>query len=68
MRQGVMDITHEKKPISLTFLLKGVFGYSLAAVLAVGAVASFAQLDTTLAQAAGAIGGALLGAIIVLRG
>jgi len=63
-----MQITHHRKPVSFTFLLKGVVGYSLAALLAVGVGASLINVDTTLAQAAGAIVGAIVGAFVALRG
>jgi hypothetical protein len=68
MRQEAMQLTHDREPISFTFLLKGVVGYSLAALLAVGAAASFVEFDTTIAQAAGAIVGAIVGAFVALRG
>jgi len=58
-------ITKTKSPI---WLSAAVPFRSLAALLAVGVGASLINVDTTLAQAAGAIVGAIVGAFVALRG
>lgn len=62
MRQGTMQLAHEKKPVSLGLLFKGIVGCSIAALAIVGALG----INSELTQAAVASMGAIVGLLLAL--